>query len=190
MEYVNNIDWKKIFHGIEYYEKRGYVLINTDWTVEREFTNVTKPADIVPVTYGDKDLVGSCEQTFIKMMSQGTLKDGLFMGLTPCFRNEPVNDSLHREYFMKLELLKVGGRNTLVGNLAYMINDAIDFFENYIPVDVIRTGEEEYDIVDVKNGIELGSYGIRHWNNLSWVYGTGIAEPRLSTVIEIANENS
>lgn len=185
MEYENNIDWKKLFHGIEYYEKVGYTMLNTDWIVEREFTEVTKPIDIVPVSYGEVDLVGSCEQTFIKMMSQGVIKNGSFMGLTPCFRNEPIVDLLHRKYFMKLELIVVGGYNTWSENLGYMLNHSLDFFSKYLPVDMIQTDEEQYDIIDIKNGIELGSYGIRHWKDLSWVYGTGIAEPRLSTTIEI-----
>jgi hypothetical protein len=32
-------------------------------------------------------------------------------------------------------------------------------------------------------GIELGSYGIRSCDFLDWVYGTGVAEPRLSSIM-------
>jgi len=36
------------------------------------------------------------------------------------------------------------------------------------------------DIVTVNSNIELGSYGIGSYENYKWVYGTGLAEPRLS----------
>lgn len=32
------------------------------------------------------------------------------------------------------------------------------------------------------NGIEIGSYGVRTYNHITWVYGTGLAEPRFSKV--------
>jgi hypothetical protein len=32
------------------------------------------------------------------------------------------------------------------------------------------------------DGIEIGSYGIRAYNAITWVYGTGLAEPRFSKV--------
>jgi hypothetical protein len=35
------------------------------------------------------------------------------------------------------------------------------------------------------NNIELGSYGVRKYGQLHWVYGTGLAEPRFSKVCEI-----
>lgn len=36
----------------------------------------------------------------------------------------------------------------------------------------------------VFRGIELGSYGIREHKYLKWVYGTGLAEPRFSNVLQ------
>ena len=42
-----------------------------------------------------------------------------------------------------------------------------------------------YDITI--NGEELGSYGIRKCEFLKWIYGTGCAEPRLSTLIKKYN---
>jgi hypothetical protein len=188
MVHENNIDWKKIFHAHEYYQKKYYKPVNTDWVVEREYTDITKPADIEAVSYGDHDLIGSAEQVFVKMLVNGDIAHGNFMALTPCFRNEPILDALHRKYFMKLELIKVG--DFLWEDLGAMINDSLEFFSQYLPVDKIMTGQDQYDIVDAQKGIELGSYGIRYWNNISWIYGTGIAEPRLSTIIKILKEES
>jgi hypothetical protein len=52
-------------------------------------------------------------------------------------------------------------------------------------VNVVKTydsrSDESYDIEC--NGVELGSYGVRHFENIDWIYGTGLAEPRLSTVM-------
>jgi hypothetical protein len=30
------------------------------------------------------------------------------------------------------------------------------------------------------NDIEIGSYGMREYENFKWIYGTGMAEPRFS----------
>ena len=64
--------------------------------------------------------------------------------------------------------------------------DAQQFFSLHVPVDLVKTdderSDESYDIES--NGIELGSYGIRQHENITWVYGTGLAEPRLSIAIK------
>jgi hypothetical protein len=188
MEYENNIDWLKIFEAYKFYEKKYYKNVNTDWTVERIYTDVTKPIEINAVSLDNMDLIGSAEQIFIKMMANGSISHGSFMALTPCFRNEPIVDALHRKYFMKLELLIAG--EFLSEDFDKMIHQSLDFFSQYLPVDKIMTGHDQYDIVDSQKGIELGSYGIRQWNNMSWIYGTGIAEPRLSTVMKILNNEN
>lgn len=68
--------------------------------------------------------------------------------------------------------------------------DAKDFFEMVLKDSVeIKCVEQEnslinYDIM-YKNH-ELGSYGIRKYENLfQWIYGTGCAEPRLSLIKKI-----
>lgn len=38
-----------------------------------------------------------------------------------------------------------------------------------------------YRLVEIPKG-ELGSYGYREYRNLQCIYGTGIAEPRFSTI--------
>ena len=44
-----------------------------------------------------------------------------------------------------------------------------------------------YDIVDLKNGIELGSYGIRQFKDYKWIFATGLAEPRFSKILSKYN---
>ena len=50
--------------------------------------------------------------------------------------------------------------------------------------EILKIQEEVWELQD---GLELGSYGIRPpqcaGRTLRWVYGTGVAEPRLSQVI-------
>jgi phenylalanyl-tRNA synthetase alpha subunit len=124
-------------------------------------------------------LVASGEQGFIELMIRENLV-GKYFTITPCFREEKY-DELHLPYFMKLELI-----DTEVDNkkLPAMINDAKRFFDNYLETKVIPT-KDGYDIVSAKSNIELGSYGIRAYKEFLWVYGTGVAEPRLSQVLEM-----
>ena len=63
-----------------------------------------------------------------------------------------------------------------------IINDALSFFKKYLPESKVETTDIGFDIVC--NGIELGSYGIRSCPFLDWIYGTGCAEPRTSSLIK------
>lgn len=81
-------------------------------------------------------------------------------------------------------------------NLKKVINDAKEFFSKYINVKVEcildtynKLSPMTYDIVTEDGEIELGSYGIRTCGFLKWIYGTGVAEPRLSKAIEYKQIN-
>jgi hypothetical protein len=69
--------------------------------------------------------------------------------------------------------------------LEEIIDCANRFLSNYLDVKVVKLEDYLYDIVEAKTGIELGSYGIREHDNLKWVFGTGLAEPRLSKVLRL-----
>jgi hypothetical protein len=95
---------------------------------------------------------------------------------------------------MKSELIIIGENcqeNSIVKNLHNLIHIAQTFFQQYLSVKIIKTTEEHnsFDIVEETTGIELGSYGIRQYKNpeleydFTWIYGTGCAEPRLSSII-------
>ena len=81
---------------------------------------------------------------------------------------------------MKLELFDT---QATVPTLMAMVACASAFYEQYIPTNVVETGVNMYDIVDAHNDIELGSYGFRTWSEGTFTYGTGVALPRLSTVM-------
>lgn len=187
MEGVRNhrpeyIDYRKIANALDHYESRGYEYIEVPWVVSSESVDVTLPSDCpaTHVQYGD--LVGSGEQSFIELLRRGeTILKACC--ITPCFRIEPSYDDLHFPYFMKLELINTDASND---NLRRMIYDAREFFNEYMEVDIEETGPNTYDIVDKKLHIELGSYGIRSLDNTRFIYGTGVALPRLDTVIDRA----
>ena len=120
------------------------------------------------------------------------LPKGEFQTVTPCFRNE-IQDFSHRKHFMKNELIIADSSDSR--DLDQIIKDAMEFFVTYsdgeLKVEEVKNDDNvtkiNYDIT--MGGYELGSYGIRKFNNLSWVYGTGVAEPRFSSIIEANIEN-
>jgi hypothetical protein len=174
------IDYRKLAAGLDHYQSLGYEYTEAPWVVDREVSNATLPLGrfATSVSYGD--LVGSGEQSFIELLRRGV---GIQKAccVTPCFRDEDVFDELHHAYFMKLELINTKATEE---NLEQMINDAREFFEKYTAVDVEQTGSNAYDIVDKERWFELGSYGFRVFHNTTFIYGTGIALPRLDTVVQ------
>jgi hypothetical protein len=193
------MDYRHISQAVEFYRKRGYVYVeDAPWHVGRDAYYATKPSGAVDVVLeafrGDSPnelpfdrpyMTASGEQSFIQMMLDGqSIKRAVCV--TPCFRWEPRVDMLHRRYFMKAEL--INANDVDAGHLMHMVHEACAFFEQFFPqVRVVDTGVG-FDIVEKESRMELGSYGIRDMavagNRLRWIYGTGCAEPRLSTVAE------
>lgn len=177
------IDYQKIADGINYYSSLGYSELPVPWIIGFDAYNATRPPDRREFYTLGGYLVASGEQSFLDLMLSGTKLTKHF-SITPCFRDEPDLDEYHHNYFLKLELIIA---NATHENLIEMIQEAKSFLDRYIPVPsrIICTHESEqaYDIVDGVHGIELGSYGIRTYKGISWIYGTGIALPRLDTVI-------
>lgn len=172
------IDYAKIAQGLAFYTAKGYPYIEAPWVVSRAATNVTIPEDreVTHTQFGD--LVGSGEQSFIELMMRGANIQKACC-VTPCFRDEPEYDELHHAYFLKLELIDTDATKA---NLHHMIQDAKEFLGQFLDVSVIKTGESAYDIVDTHHQLELGSYGFRQFGKKQFIYGTGIALPRLDTV--------
>jgi len=190
------MDYSHIANSVEFYRKRGYVYVqDAPWVVGRDAYYSTKPPEARDFriddgsVYGNgnpiqKYAVASGEQSFVQMLLDGQpLKRALCV--TPCYRIEDWN-VWHRPWFMKAEL--INAHDVDDGHLMHMVHEACSFFEQFLPhVRVIRT-RVGYDIVEKDSRMELGSYGIRDVTvrdqNLRWIYGTGCAEPRLSTVME------
>lgn len=176
----SRMDYRKLATALDHYEARGYEYLEMPWVVSNETVATTLPQgrEATSVQYGD--LVGSGEQSFIEMLRRGeTILKACC--ITPCFRMEETYDELHFPYFMKMELINTDATNE---NLQQMIADAYEFHNKYVEVNIIETEPNTYDLVDKELRIELGSYGIRKVDDLQFVYGTGVALPRLDTVIE------
>lgn len=162
----------------------------------------------------NKVLVASGEQSFLYLYNKGFLPKGKFQTVTPCFRDERFTP-LHTKYFVKNELIttdnvsKEGLRFMVHGARDFFrkfclrpkVNDSyIRSTTEKDDVLIVNTDNGRNVIVDdidvkdaylypqydlVYRGIELGSYGIRRCQFLSWIYGTGVAEPRLTRTLEI-----
>ena len=179
------IDWLRIASVIELYKQGDYKYIEVPWKVPLFIQQITYPP------LGDRQkskIVGSAEQSFLYLHHLGKLEKGKYIACTPCVRKEQEYDRLHQNYFLKVELFQT--TDVIVDSLNQMISDAFivlsQFITNEDTLTTVKT-EEGYDIE--LNGIEVGSYGIRSHNDLTWIYGTGLAEPRFSTALKIGAEN-
>lgn len=184
MHIIPRIDYQKIAEALTFYASCGFSEIQVPWVVGYGAYNATKPPLAVDVPTLHGYLNASGEQSFLELMLNGQ-RLGKHICVTPCFREEPVLDRIHHRYFLKAELIDT---NVSHENLMQMIEHAKQFFEQYLPVEVIRTDEQgkAFDIISKNNAIELGSYGIRSYKEFTWIYGTGIALPRLDTAITIS----
>lgn len=184
------INYLLIGKSLEYYEKKGYKRIEAPWWVPTEIMKITFPKDKDPNEMGyflpknQKELVASGEQSLLYLANQSILPEGKYQTVTPCFRDE-VQGPIRRKFFMKNELMIAGSNKK--SDLDQIIQEALTFFKANVTdkklLKVVKTNQGfdiEYD------GIELGSYGIRKCSFLKWVYGTGLAEPRFSRAVKIA----
>ena len=183
MHLIPIIDYSKIGAAQEYYTGRGYSEIAVPWLLEYEAYCATRPPDRREFFSLHGYLNASGEQGFLELMLSGR-RLSKHSCVTTCFRDEPDLDTTHHRYFVKLELIDTDVSRE---NLESMISDALQFTSRYVPVKLIPTNLDgtAFDIVDAEHGIELGSYGIRTYGTHSWIFGTGIALPRLDTVISL-----
>jgi len=177
------IDYEKIAAAVYHYETRGYKEIEVPWIISLDSMLITRPKGARLFSTFAGELVASGEQSFLEIRNQ--LKPGKYQCVTPCFRDEKINDGLHHQYFVKNELIWVVDKYYGI-YLDIMIRDAQDFFNSYATAKVVDSPLDNaifnYDIEI--NGIEVGSYGYRTYENFHWIYGTGCAEPRLTTSLE------
>lgn len=184
------INWNNITDTIAYYSDM-YTMVDIPWTVDRQYTNVTCPNErFTVVTNNMGDLVGSAEQSFVQQAHKHQLKPGRYMAVTPCFRNEDVLDRFHQQYFMKLELFDSIPHLDVDNQVEGLAGNAMGLFDQLLrkggitKTDSLLERKKTTDGYDVLfDGIELGSYGVRKYDDIQWLYGTGIAEPRFSSAI-------
>lgn len=179
------INYGIIDDSIEFYQQRGFKRIESPWTVTPAISGITKPPGAKDFVIQDRNkvLVASAEQSFLYLYNKGFLPNGMFQSVTPCFRDEPFT-SLHTKYFIKNELIYTGfDEEESESELQLVIDAAAAFFARWnVKTKMIKTGEDSYDLYHEE--VELGSYGIRKCDYLTWIYGTGVAEPRLTRTIK------
>ena len=181
------IDYEILGHSISHYSDYNFERIEAPWTVTQYVSNITKPIEAVDfkLLHNQKVLVGSGEQSFLYLYLKGFLPKGRFQTITPCYRYEEF-DNLHTKYFMKNELIETKFVNS--DSVDHLVEIATRFFIKYLKKISVEKTEQGFDInYEGSNGekYELGSYGIRSCEFLDWVYGTGVAEPRLSSIIKL-----
>lgn len=174
-------NWCRLGFAVEYYRTLGYKYVELPWTVPKSIMKATI-GDLNIIESGLGPLIGSSEQAFVERDYNGKLGDGKFMSCTPCFRDDE-EDETHRPMFMKVELYQNIDVNP--DGLEEMVEDASGFFFTETKNAVILETIEGCDIE--VNGIEIGSYGIRRFKHVNWIYGTGLAEPRFSMAITETN---
>lgn len=195
------IDYQKIATAVRHYGEARFKYIEVPWFVTPETMNITAPPGVQLFDTFAGSLVASGEQSFLHIRKELLKEDGfpaLYQCVTPCFRDEANPDELHLQYFMKNELIGINWHTfdekdkTEVpwALLNYVIRKALDYFKIYAYEE-----SDELKVIDAPmpnsvvnhditiRGIEVGSYGYRHTDGFAWVYGTGVAEPRLSQVL-------
>lgn len=180
------LDYRYIADAQDFYLEKDYEPIAIPWVIGIDSYTSTLPPRVEHYATLGGFLVGSAEQSFIQLMADGE-ELGRVQAASPCFRSED-HDELHSPYFFKLELFD----NTLEmteKNVLAVLDDARGFFEKHIETEISQESEKSWDIVSKANGIELGSYGIRSYKSNQWIYGTGVALPRLQQAIALAEAN-
>lgn len=172
--YLHNIS-----KAINFYETLDYKWVDTPWIVPQNIKQSTYPGLHEKCELGY--LVGSAEQGFIQLMKEGKLPNGKYVSAGPCFRFDDFGKPGYHPYFFKVELIHVGKDDHL-----RLLDDARIWFEGdsynrNIKTSVVKT-EEGKDLYI--GNIEVGSYGFRTFEDVSWSYGTGLAEPRYSEAKE------
>ena len=181
-----NISTNFIIKAISYYSQRGFKLIDVPLIIDTKISEWTKPIGVPDLNHvNDKVYIASAEQSFLQLFYEKKLPEGRYIALTPCYRHEGILDDTHFRMFLKLELLSYGcGDSTF-----YLAYQALSFMRQYCNCQMIDTIIGT-DIEDSLHSIELGSYGERRFFNSkqTYIYGTGIAEPRFSYVVNKQKE--
>ena len=181
------IDWSLLGSAVSFYENKGYKNVDVPWMANNTAISETVDESKIIKLTNHIGLIGSAEQSFLDLTINSGLPKNKYVSCTPCFREEDSYTEIHKPHFMKVELFD---SSALINNdLTTMIADAISFMSKYIPDIELRKTAIGYDIMYKE--LELGSYGIRKYidpdnevNNFSWIYGTGLAEPRFSIALQ------
>lgn len=183
------IDYKLLNESIEFYESEGFTRIEVPWMVTEYIDSITRPKDAIPyrIENKKKNLIASGEQGFLYLLLKEYLPPGKYQTITPCFRNDSY-DFTHTKQFLKNELIIVDPNMDKKKGDKYaweLLRVAKKFFKVVLKSTPTIVADSTAGTLDLEfNEVEVGSYGFRTHDNMSWAYGTGCAEPRTSTLIK------
>lgn len=204
--------YKNLTIALEYYSKEFEFMAEIPWIVgTKTLSHTNSGARILPTTgfrhnFNDspQGLIGSAEQGFVELWKSGNVLPEKAMAISPCFRYEPIDDTLHQQCFMKVELihfLDTADYDVVQLEIENMVYAAMGFFKHLcpesrrhnlnikkIPPKIVRVGIDIPSRFDIQyTDIELGSYGSRVLPGVdrAYIYGTGLAEPRFSIAMAI-----
>lgn len=190
------IDFRLLAKTQEYYDLRGFCPTQVPWIVDVPISMITTPKKSAAFSAGSKPpqhLVGSAEQGFLQLALANKLAPATrFQATTPCFRRDVV-DASHSRYFMKLELFiyfnsPIDVIYSVDAEYEYMSRHAMGYFEKLTNLNIPKWNRLGDEMCDIEiNDIEVGSYGIRSYKNITWVYGTGIALPRFNYAVSLGS---
>jgi hypothetical protein len=165
-----------IYEAMSFYEKKGYRFKSVPFVVDEEVSKLTRPKRICETYHDDRVYSGSGEQGFLQLLSKQALPAGKWQALTPCVRDEAILSDKHYHVFLKLELINVGS-----DDVNAVLRDAEAFWASQ----GVNTDREctQAGIDLYASEIEIGSYGSMTAYNTTYVYGTGVSEPRGSLVL-------
>jgi hypothetical protein len=182
--------------AIQWWQTQGFVYVDLPWMVPSRYADAHRPAFCrdVPTLHGS--FVGSGEQSFLMLREKGLLAGGApgFIGWTPCLRDEAVLDDTHQHGFMKAEwyvpLMRAqvsswrARLDELLTAQEMMFRAVALYSEGPIGLRIEReeSGAAQHDLVI--GGLEVGSYGLRHFAGQSYIYGTALALPRFTQALE------
>lgn len=179
---MENVNWRYIEQAVDHYKLWNFTYVETPWRTDPKINEITLPKGAKMFTDSSGHaLVGSAEQGFLQLMTEGKLKRNVkYVSAGPCFRDDPVDD-IHQKQFFKVELFAALENKEIADGVAInMLESAERFFRLLAPhgVEIVKESHG-YDIQ--LHGIEIGSYGVRSHEGIGyWAFGTGIAEPRFS----------
>jgi len=177
-----SIDASILAEAQSFYAAHGYEDTPTPWLVGPESYAATCPPEVSAAQHewhappGGYH-VASAEQGFIQLLQSGIEFPDKAQSTTPCFRWEAEFDTYHLPFFYKVELYDASADTTA---LFAIISLAKQLFSQLgVDARIEPLPDGSFDLVDVR-GVELGSYGIRHFDSFAWTYGTGVALPRFT----------
>jgi hypothetical protein len=177
----------RLQQALNYWQALGYRFVNLPWLASMSILDYTRPpqakGDDIYTPHGG--FVASGEQSFLDLWVHGRLSaDVPCIGWTPCVRQEAVFDDTHHFYFLKAELFVPCCTLEPRKVLSDMLFEAHRYFDALAPGAVIRPIDFAQKDIEIAN-VEVGSYGIRMLpTGEPYVYGTALAEPRLSYALE------